>query len=321
MARWIRVSTIAYPPVEAGDDFMKRQRQRICELAEMAASAQPSPDLIAFPEFCTVLGMPGTTQDRLAHAEPIPGPTTEMLSEIARRYKTYIVIPMPERDGEVLYNSAAFIGRDGEIVGVYRKYQPTIGEMEAGIRPGEDVPVFDLDFGRVGAAICFDMKFYEVGQTMARKGARLCVFASMFVAGRRLWNWARDFGMYIVSSCTRRSYIVDMGGGRYLADTGTEIPEVANGTVPPIASAVINMDRCQFHFDYNAPKLKDVFAKYGQGVEVQMWRPEAHFTLASLMDDVTVDDIIAEFELEPWMNYLDRARAVRKQMLDEGCRE
>lgn len=317
MARWVRVSTVAYPPVEAGDHFLERQRDRIIEYAEMAAQARPKPDLVAFPEICVQMGM-GSLEAEVGAAEPVPGPSTDRLAEVACRHGIYIVLPLFERDGDRVYNSAVFLGREGQIVGTYHKYQPTDYEMRAGVMPGEDVQAFDLDFGKVGAAICFDMKFVETGQTLARHGARMCVFCSMFIAGERLWHWARDFGFYMVSSCTARSYIVDMGGGRYLADTGREIAEVASGTVPPIASAVVNMDRCQFHLDYNGPRLKDIFAKYGQGVEVQIWRPEAHFTLASLMDDVTVDDIIREFELEPWVAYLDRARAVRKQMLATG---
>jgi predicted amidohydrolase len=318
MARWVRVSTVAYQPVEAGDHFLERQREKIAQLAELAAQARPKPDLIAFPEVCTTLGMGGDLAAQVEAAEPIPGPSTDRLAEVAAKHGIYIVLPLFERAGDTVYNSAAFIGRQGEIVGVYHKYQPTEGEMRAGVMPGTDVPAFSLDFGKVGAAICFDMKFFETGQILARHGARLCVFCSMFIAGDRLWHWARDFGFYMVSSCTARSYIVDMGGGRYLAQTGSEIAEVAWGTVPPVASAVINMDRCQFHLDGNGPKLKDVFAKYGQGVEVQIWRPEAHFTLASLMDDVTVDDIIVEFELEPWVAYLDRARKLRETMLTEG---
>jgi len=318
MARWVRISTVAYSPVEAGDRFLESQRDHIAEMAEMAAQARPRPDLIAFPEVCTTLGMPGGIKEHVEAAESIPGPSTDRLSEVAAKHRVHIVLPMFERAGDKLYNSSAFIGREGELVGVYHKYHPTVGEMEAGVMPGEEVPAFALDFGRVGAAICFDMKFVEVGQTLARNGARLCVFSSMFVAGNRLWHWARDFGFYMISSCTARSYIVDMGGGRCLAETGQEIHEVANGIVPPLASAVINMDRCQFHLDYNGPRLREVFAKYGQGVEVEIWRPEAHFTLASLMDDVTVDDIVAEFELEPWVAYLDRARLARRTMLAEG---
>jgi predicted amidohydrolase len=316
MARWVRVSTIAYQPVAAGENFMVRQREHLAAMAEMAAQARPKPDLVVFPEFCNVMGLP-SLEAQLEAAEPIPGPTTDRLAEVAAKHRMYIVLPIPQREGDRLYNAAAFLGRDGNIVGVYHKYQPTTYEMEAGIVPGEDVPAFDLDFGKVGAAICFDIKFVETGQILARHGARLCCFCSMFIAGERLWHWARDFGMYMVSSCTARSYIVDLGGGRALAQTGSEIYEVATGIVPPIASAVINIDRCQFHLDYNGPRLKDVFAKYGQGVEVEIYRPEAHFTLASRMEDVTVEDIIAEFELEPWGAYLDRARRQRAAALDK----
>jgi len=316
MARWIRVSTIAYPPVEAGDNFLDRQLDRMVELAEQAATARPRPDLVVFPEICVQMGM-GSLEVEIEGALPVPGPATDRLAEVAAEHGMYIVVPLFESAGDKVYNSAVFLGRDGEVVGVYRKYQPTDYEMAAGVTPGTDVPAFELDFGKVGAAICFDMKFVEVGQILARHGARMCLFCSMFIAGQRLWHWARDFGFYVVSSCTARSYIVDMGGGRYLAQTGREIAEVASGAVPPIASAVVNMDRCQFHLDYNGRKLKDLFAKYGQGIEVEIFRPEAHFTLASLMDDVTVEDLIAEFELETWVDYLDRSRAVREQKLAE----
>ncbi|MCX7597556.1 MAG: hypothetical protein N2512_01620, partial [Armatimonadetes bacterium] len=84
-----------------------------------------------------------------------------------------------------------------------------------------------------------------------------------------------------------------------------------------IASAVINMDRCQFHLDGNNERLRELCAKYGQAVEIEIYRPEAHFTLASLMDDVTVDDLIEEFQLEPWVAYLDRARAVRARYVSQ----
>ncbi len=314
MARWIRVSTVAYIPPEQGDDFMDRQRDHIASMIDVAAQATPKPDLVVFPEFCNVLGLP-TFEAQLEAAEPIPGPTWDRVAEKARKHKTNVVLSMIERDGDVLRNTSAFMARDGSLIGKYHKYQPTIGEIEGGVESGVEVPAFELDFGRVGAAICFDMKFVEVGQMMARNGARMCCFSSMFIAGQRLEHWARDFGMYVVSSCTAHSYIVDMGGARYLADTGTAIEDVQWGVVPPIASAVLNMDRMQFHLDYNGPKLKDIFAKYGQGVVVDIQRPEAHFTLQSDMDEVTVDDIVAEFELEPYVKYLDRARGVRAEWL------
>ncbi len=183
--------------------------------------------------------------------------------------------------------------------------------------PGVESPAFDLDIGKVGAAICFDLKCVEVGQALAANRSRLCVFSSMFIGGVRLEQWARDLGVYVVSSVPARSYIIDMSG-RMLAQTGTEDNQVRAGLLPPIASTVINMDRCQFHLDQNQNKFPDILKKYGEGVEIENYYPEAHFTLASLMDDVTVEDITAEFELEPWLDYLDRSRSVRAKMLRDG---
>jgi hypothetical protein len=75
------------------------------------------------------------------------------------------------------------------------------------------------------------------------------------------------------------------------------------------------MDREFFHLDTNQNKFPDILRKYGPGVEIVIDYPEAHFTLASNMDDVTVEDLIKEFELEPWLDYLDRARGVRAKAL------
>lgn len=309
MARLIRVSTIAYRPVEAGDDWMPRTRAKMASMLEEAARAKP--DLVALPEFCNVLGLGDEAYDL---AEPIPGPTTDACAEVAAKHRMYVVCPIPERDGDMLYNTAALIDRTGQVVMKYHKYQPTIGEMEHGIVPGSDAEVYETDFGPVGCAICFDLKFIEVGQHLAANGARLVVFASMFIGGQRLEHWARDFGFYLVSCCPARSYIVDMSG-RTLAETGSEINQVSAGLVPPIATAVINMDRRFFHLDANQDKLPEIIRKYGPGVEIVIDYPEAHFTLASNMEDVTVDDIIAEFGLEPWLDYLNRARRVRQAHL------
>ena len=90
--------------------------------------------------------------------------------------------------------------------------------------------------------------------------------------------------------------------------------------MPPIASAVINMDRCLFHLDANQNKLPEINKKYGAGVEVEIHYPEAHFTMASTMRDVMVEDIIEEFELEPWRDYLNRARKVRERMLKKAAK-
>ncbi len=313
MARYVRLSTIAYQSVEPGDNFAERTRDKM--VADLELAAQAKPDLVAFPEFCNALGL--SSNEWVGAAEEIPGPTSDRIAEVAAKHKINVVLPIPERDGDRLYNCAAFINREGEIVGKYHKYQPTIGEMEMGIIPGTDAPAFDLDFGKVGAAICFDLKYFEVGQRLADNGARLVIFASMFIGGDRILHWARDFGFYVMSSCPARSYMADMSG-RFLGETGSEINQVRSGLVPPIYTTEINMDRMLYHLDGNQDRFQEILKKYGPGVEIEIHYPEAHFTMASLMDDVCIEDINAEFELEPWNQYLARARSERARYLKQA---
>jgi len=310
MSRFIRVTTVAYQGVEQGADFHARTRDKMADYLEQAALAKP--DLVVLPETFNMGGIPW--EEWPDNAESIPGPLTDRAAEIAAKHKMYCCIPLLERAGDKLFNTACFIDRAGKVIGRYHKYQPTIGEMEIGIVPGIDAEAFDTDFGKLGAAICFDLKFVEVGQRLAANGARVVCFCSAFIGGDRMLHWARDFGFYLVSSCSARSYLADMSG-RFLGTSGWEDNQVRAGLLPPLLSTIINTDRMLFHLDYNQNKFQDILKKYGPGVEIENHYPEAHFTMASLMDDVTMEDIVAEFELETWTQYLARARGERDKYL------
>lgn len=313
MARFIRVTSVAYAGVEPGEHFHRRTREKMADYLEQAALGKP--DLVVFPETFGLGGIP--FEQWPDSAESIPGPLIDRACEIAKKHKMYLCIPVLERDEDKLYNTACFIDREGEVLGQYHKYQPTIGEMEVGIVPGTDAPTFETDFGKIGAAICFDLKFIEVGQRLAANEARVVCFVSAFIGGERILHWCRDFGFYVVSSCSARSYVADMSG-RFLGTSGWEDNQVRAGLLPPLLSTVINTDRMLFHLDYNQNKFQEILKKYGPGVEIENHYPEAHFTLASLMDDVTVEDIVAEFELETWTQYLARARRERDKYLKQA---
>jgi hypothetical protein len=301
MARFARISTVAYPPVEAGPRWLERNRDSL--VAHLRLAAQAKPDLVVFPELA------GGREP-----EPIPGPTFDRVAEAAAEAGCYVCLPLLEQDGPHRRNTAAFIDRQGRLLGRYHKIFPMVEEMEQGIVPGTEAPVFDLDFGRVGAAICFDIHFDEVGALLAAAGARLVCFVGWTRGGDRLLHWVRDHGFYLVSSYPEMSYVVDMAG-RFLGGAGWENNQVRAGLLPPIYSTVINMDRMLFHLADNQDKFPDILKKYGPGVEIESHYPEAHFTLASLMEDVTVEDIVAEFELEPWVDYINRCRKVRSEHL------
>lgn len=96
---------------------------------------------------------------------------------LAKEYHAYIV-PWdyePRDDGRV-YNSAYILDREGNEVGRYHKVCLTRGEIAAGIVHGQDCPVFDLDFGRIGIMICFDNYYPEIARIMGNRGAELLLY-------------------------------------------------------------------------------------------------------------------------------------------------
>ena len=64
-----------------------------------------------------------------------------------------------EREGPAIYNTAVLIDRAGNLAGKYRKVQLPYEEIEGGLTPGSDYPVFQTDFGTVGLMICYDSEF------------------------------------------------------------------------------------------------------------------------------------------------------------------
>ena len=201
MARFARIVSISYPGAYGQHTPAERTARAIREVtARIDEAASEKPDLIVLPETFASLGNPGA--EFFATAEPVPGPTTDAMAALARKHNTYIVCPLLEiRDGR-RYNSAVLIDRRGEIVGRYHKMFPTISEIEGGVTPGVEAPAWDTDFGRVGCAICFDLNWREVADSLAANGAELVVFCSMYRGGLSTRIWA--FGLRVLVRNRRR---------------------------------------------------------------------------------------------------------------------
>lgn len=125
-------------------------------------------DVILLPEGITVIG---TGKKYAEVAETIPGPTTSRLSEMARKRNSYIAAGIYEREGPVIYNTAVLLDRAGNLAGKYRKVYLPREEVEQGLTPGNDYPVFPTDFGTVGLMICYDVFFADPARALATKGA------------------------------------------------------------------------------------------------------------------------------------------------------
>ncbi len=150
--------------------------------------------LVVLPEVWTGLGYSTKTAYREI-AEPIPGPTTDRLAELARRYRMYVTGSTYEDAGNgVYYNTCALLGPDGGILGAYRKTHlfdaPDREDIKGGIREsdkvkaGDTLPVFETELGPVGLSVCSDLRFPEIYRELALKGARIIVCASAFLSPR-----------------------------------------------------------------------------------------------------------------------------------------
>ncbi|MDA0746187.1 MAG: carbon-nitrogen hydrolase family protein [bacterium] len=303
-----RLLSVAFP--KGGYGCVEKNRDQMVAHLERAGAYRP--DFVCFTEVARELGEP--KDGEAWRGEPIPGPTTEAVGAAARKIGAHVIVGMQERIDERTFNAAVLIGRDGQVIGRYHKIQPTVTEMQNGTLPGTETPVWQTDCGPVGACICFDLKFPEVAMGLARAGARVVFFPSMFNGGMRHGAWARDYGVFLVVSQADESSIVDMCGRR-LAWQGYREPLVSNGKLAPFAFADVNMDTKSYHLDFNQAKLGDIEAKYGAGVRFSILRPEATFVMESLMEDVSVEEIEREFELEDLWTYYDRSRGMREECL------
>lgn len=147
-------------------------------------------ELIVFPE----LSLTGyVVRDEIYElAEPIPGPATEAVEEIAQKTKTYIVFGMPELSEKAqatIHNTAVLVGPEG-LIGKYQKmYLPThsVFEEKRYFRPGYQAAAFDTKLGKIGLIICYDIFFPEVSRLTRLEGAQLIVCISASPAIRRMF--------------------------------------------------------------------------------------------------------------------------------------
>lgn len=154
-------------------------------------AAQQGVDLLVFPEMFTTGYNSDILGDRYFElAEDPDGPTFQILSEHARTNNMYIVAPII-LNGDVpgiLYNGLLFIGRDGSLMGTYNKTHLWAGEKFY-FRAGDEYPVFETEYGRIGCMICYDGGFPEVARILALNGAELILCPSAFpIWDKDMWD-------------------------------------------------------------------------------------------------------------------------------------
>ncbi len=192
-ARVAKIATLYWRP--SGRSTPAANVAAFAALIDRAAAQKP--DIFVLPEALTSIG---TGLDVVAAAQPAQGAAFQALAAKARQHRAYVLYGAYETQGATVYNSAFVIGRDGRLVGTYRKVQVPVGEVEAGLSPGSAYQALDLDFGRIGILICHDTAFSEPARVLTLAGAEILFAPGWGGDLTQIRARAMDNGVWVVTS-------------------------------------------------------------------------------------------------------------------------
>lgn len=217
------------------DDNLQKAGRMADEASRRGARILCFPELFSCPWFARE-----AHGDGLGHAEDADGPTSRWMRRTARRTGLVLVGSLFERADRGCFNTALIVDTDGTVRGAYRKnHIPDVPGFWEGhyYGPGQSgLPVFDLEFGRIGLQICSDLMVPEGVRILGLKGAEL-VCAPRATSFFRIEQWrtvmqaeAITSGCFVASTnrCGREGDL-RMGGmslvvhpqGRVIAEAGS----------------------------------------------------------------------------------------------------
>jgi len=171
-----RVGLVQMSATPDPEKNLQRAIDRVHQAAARGAQIVCLPELFQTQYFCQ-------REDAALFdlAEPIPGPTTAHLSEVAKQLKVVLVASLFEKRAPGVYhNTAVMIDSDGSLRGIYRKMHipddPLYYEKFY-FTPGDlGFKAFDTQVGRVGTLVCWDQWYPEGARLTALQGAQLLFF-------------------------------------------------------------------------------------------------------------------------------------------------
>ena len=285
MSRPVNIMSIAFQP----DGVQKM-------LSVLGSSIREGKDLVILPE---------TSAGSLTEGLPIDSETVKAVQKAAKDYKTNIVFPLYiALPGAKRVNSALVIDRDGVITASYRKLYPYWSEFDidppCSVTDGGDCAV-DLDFGRIGLAICFDANFPEVWRRLSELGAEVAVWSSAYSAGMQLAAYSL-IHHYPIVTCTQvpDAAVYDVDGREVAYKRGEDAC---------VMEHTLDLDRCIFHYNFNQDKAEKLINEHGADIEIEKdyWR-EQWFILHSKNKDVGARELAARYGMTELTAYQKDSR-------------
>ncbi len=311
MANYITISTIGARPYELDpvlplEDAVEKMIQHWQE--ELAQVLPERPDLIVLPEACD--RPPNFSLERRHEYYRVRGSRIEdFFADVAKEHNCYIAYSAARDlpDG-TRRNTTSLLDRQGEVLGRYNKNHLVIGETtEANILCGKDAPLIETDFGTVACAICFDLNFDELRLKYVEAQPDLIIFSSMYHGGLMQNYWAYSCRAHFASA------IAGLPSG-IISPVGESL--VSSTNYFNYVTGRVNLDCDVVHLDENWSKLDAMKAKYGAGVKITDPGYLGAVLISSETKEVTISELIAEFEIERLDEYFNRSLAHRHRNLE-----
>ena len=275
-----------------------------------------SPDLIVLPECSSRYNCPAGVkyddykQQLKDYYRYVGDEFTQMLSRVAVENNTiiaYSAIRVADDSDKPFRNSTVYIGRSGEVIGIYDKNYLVIEENTlSDIAYGERAELIDLGFAKAATAICFDLNFDELLEDYAAMRPKLVVFSSMYHGGIRQAIWAYQCRSYLVSSTKGLPGAILDPFGRTIAAATNYLAYV---------TARVNFDFALCHLDHNWERFAAAKRKYGSALKVDDPGYIGYVLLSSEQEGLRIDEIIDEFGIERLDDYFARSVSARTSSL------
>jgi predicted amidohydrolase len=212
----MKIGLIQMDVIDDKSKNLSRARRLIGEAVDQGAQ------IIVLPEMFTT---PYSNDKFRPYAEDRNGLTVKWMKDIAKEYGVLLIGgSIPEIEGEKLYNTAFIVDEEGLVLGRHRKMHLFDIDVPGKIRfmesdtltPGEETTVLDTKFGKIGVAVCYDMRFPELFRKMTLMGAEMIFIPAAFNTTTGPLHWqvltrarALDNQVFLAIASPARSKVLD----------------------------------------------------------------------------------------------------------------
>ena len=183
-----------YPGEDHGGVFEHTLEKNVENAARMLdATAAEGADLALLTETYNILYVKGITP--YEGSAEFDDPAVRVLADKAKQHHMFVAAGVCFKKAGLIYNAQLIFNPHGELVGLYSKSHTTEGDLANGYVPGNDIPVFDTEIGRLGTSICWDIYFPEHARVMYMKEAEIILHSTESTNPLQLADTAAQIGL------------------------------------------------------------------------------------------------------------------------------